>query len=88
MKPQWATEATNTGGGSRDSLPRLTCPTCGNAVVPVLGWNGPHLEASCPSCDKHIKWLKQAEPWVSLAGPRAAPPLPIIQLSMFEDGAA
>lgn len=61
------------------SVPRLRCRACETDVKPLLSWNGPHVEAHCPTCKRHMQFVKQIEPWVSLVPPR------IIQLTMFED---
>lgn len=60
------------------SVPRLRCKGCKTDVEPVLSWNERHIEARCPTCKRHMQFVKQIEPWVSLVPPR------IIQMSLFE----
>lgn len=70
------------------TAPETLCPHCRRMVSPFLAWNGPHIEAMCPVCPgaKHLKFVPQTEPWLSLAGPRPADrPTEITQRRLFGD---
>ncbi|WP_128545111.1 hypothetical protein [Larkinella soli] len=38
---------------------QLTCHTCGHTTTPLVRQNGPHLEAVCPECKAHLRFLPQ-----------------------------
>ena len=54
----------------------LFCWTCGAQVQPLKTWNGAHLEAKCPGCKRHLKFLPQTPVWLDGAPPRPPPPKP------------
>lgn len=39
----------------------IVCKNCGTVDDYYTRRNGPHIEAKCKSCDKHIKFLKQTK---------------------------
>ncbi len=49
----------------------VVCKRCTNAVKPKLGWRESvgdyHLEAKCPDCKSHLKFLSQTEDWLRRA---------------------
>lgn len=58
----------------------LDCPACG-PVRPAVAWKpwasglGRHLEATCPTCRRYLKYLPQTPENVALVPP-APPPSP------------
>ena len=53
----------------------LICRRCNLGVDPVLGWRefasgDYHLEAKCPECHRHLKFLSQAPEWLERAPPK------------------
>ena len=46
------------------------CKTCWKIIVPVLRWKGPHVEARCPECGGHIRFVPQSPAVLAAVGPR------------------
>ena len=50
----------------------VVCRRCKNAVAPALSWRefasgDYHLEAKCPDCARHLKFLSQTPEWLGRA---------------------
>ena len=53
----------------------LICRRCKQGVDPTVHWrefaSGEyHLEAKCPECKRHLKFLTQTAEWLELAPPK------------------
>lgn len=48
------------------------CRQCWRIVVPALRWKGPHVEARCPDCGLHFRFVGKSPAVLAAVGPKPA----------------